>query len=141
MNVDVIVHGMSAEGVRVQGGGVRYGLFKSGLVTKFLPSVGVSAFYDRAEHAVFRADHYSVNASASWDLPIVSPFAGVGYDNTKVKIESAVLPGVAGMSATANGSRLAAGADFTPFPFLRLRGAYTLINKNSGAMGSLLFKF
>ena len=139
--VDLMAHGMSAQGLKVGGAGVRYGLFKSGLLTKFMPSVGVSAFYDKVDHDAFSADHYAFNASASWDLPIVAPFLGAGVDSTKVKVESSPVPGVTGLSKTATGSRFALGADLTPFPFMRLRGAYQLINKNPGAMAALLVKF
>ena len=37
-----------------------------------------------------------------------------------------------GLAATATGSRLAAGIDITPFPFVDLRGAYMIFHGISG---------
>lgn len=124
--VDVIVHGVSAAGVNVFGGGLRYGLYRTETLDSFLPNVSVSAFGDKVNHKYFSAAHGGFNAAATWDLPIVKPFFVAGYDVTEVKVGAAVTPGVAGMSATARGSRFSGGVEFAPVPFIRARGAYTL---------------
>ncbi len=141
MNFDVVAHGLSVQGASIFGGGVRYGLFKSGLLTKFLPSVGVSVFADKVNHAAFSATHYAANASAMWDLPVVAPFVGFGYDQTKVSVGAATFAGVTGLSETAKGTRLTAGADLTPLPFARIRAAYMLLHGVPGATISLGVKF
>lgn len=124
--VDVIVHGVSAAGVNVFGGGLRYGIYRTGLITTFLPNFSVSAFGDKVNHKFFSATHGALNATASWDLPIVKPFLLAGYDVTKVTVGSATTPGVSGLSATARGSRFSLGAELSPLPFIRARGAYTM---------------
>lgn len=142
-NIDLGVHGIGTSDFRVAAGGVRYGLFKSGLLTKFMPSLGVSAYGSVLDHDAFKANHLALNASASWDLPLVQPWFGVGYDKTKVKVE-ATAPGSAGtigMSETADGSRFCAGVDLTPFPLFRIRGAYMVANGNPGASLALMVKF
>lgn len=124
--VDVIVHGISSYGWTVYGGGVRYGLYRTGLVDTFLPNISVAAFGDRINQQYFNVTHGGFDATATWNLPLVQPFILAGADVTTLKVVSATYAGVSGVSATANGSRFSLGADITPFPFLSLRGAYTL---------------
>ncbi len=124
--IDVIVHGMSAYGASIYGGGVRYGVYKTDLVDTFLPNVSLSVFGDKVNHKYFSATHAAANAVATWNLPILKPFFLAGFDVTEVKVGAATTPGVAGTKATARGSRFSVGADVHPFPFLSLRGAYTL---------------
>lgn len=140
-NVDVVAHGMKAQGVSVMGGGLRYGIFQSSLLTKFLPSVGVSGFVDQVTHSAFKATHLGANLCAGWDLPLITPFLGVGLDSTKLTVREATVPGVLDLSDTAKGSRFTAGAEITPFPFVRLRGAYLLLHGVSGGLLSLGAQF
>jgi len=112
--IDVIVHGISAMGASIYGGGLRYGVYRTDLVDSFLPNVSVSAFGDKVNHKYFSASHGALNAAATWNLPIVKPFFLAGYDVTKVTVGSATTAGVAGMSATARGSRFSAGVRKTP---------------------------
>ncbi len=124
--IDVIVHGISAMGASIYGGGVRYGLYRTDLVDSFMPNVSVSAFGDKVNHKHFNASHGALNAAATWNLPFVKPFLVAGFDVTEVKVGAATTAGVAGAKATARGSRFSAGADVHPLPFISLRGAYTL---------------
>ena len=140
-NVDLIVHGITGGGWKAYGAGVRYGVYQTGLIDTFLPNVSVSAFGDRVNQNYFNLNHGSLNATATWNLPIVKPFLIAGLDVTSLKVGAATTPGVAGMSATATGSRFSVGADLTPFPFLNLRGAYTLRHGMPGADMSLGVKF
>lgn len=126
-NVDVIAHGISGEGATILGGGLRYGIHKSGLISP-LPDVSISVLGDKVNQTYFSATHYSLNAAVSLQLPIVHPYLGVGYDVTKVTVGSAALPAAAGASATARGSRLTAGVDLSPLPFVHVYGAYTLLH-------------
>lgn len=130
-NVDIIAHGISYAGARVFGGGIRYGIHKSGILS-VVPDVAVSAFYDRVNQTFFNATHYSVNAVSSFHLPIVHPYLGVGEDITSIRAGAATTAGVTGMSATAHGSRLTAGLDISPLPFIHAYCAYTLLHGISG---------
>ncbi|MEK7859012.1 MAG: hypothetical protein AAB320_07705 [Elusimicrobiota bacterium] len=141
LKFDLVLHGFSIDRVTLIGGGIRYGIFKSGLLTKWLPNVGVSAFGDSAEHPSFRLLHGSLNAAAGWDLPFVQPFVGAGVDSTQAKIKAAAVPGALGAKATATGTRLNAGIDVTPFPFLRLRLAAMLLHGLPGFSTGLFVKF
>jgi hypothetical protein len=124
--LDAIVHGARAYGTSVYGGGVRWGLYRTDLVDSFLPNVAVSAFGDKVIHKDFSASHGSVNAVATWNLPVVKPFFLIGGDLTKVTVGNSTTPGVAGMSDTARGTRLSAGVDLQAIPFTSVRAAYTL---------------
>ncbi|MBI5246691.1 MAG: hypothetical protein HY923_05880 [Elusimicrobia bacterium] len=124
--IDVIAHGITAHGLTIYGGGLRYGIYRTDLVDSFLPNVSISAFGDKVNHAYFSASHGSLNAAATWNLPIVKPYFLAGYDVTEVKVGAAATPGVSGVKATARGSRFSAGIDVHPLPLISLRGAYTL---------------
>ncbi len=139
--IDVIAHGIKAEGISLFGGGLRYQIFKAGLITKFLPNVGVAAFGDVMTHDAFRARHFGLNAAASWDLPLVDPYVGAGYDATTLKVNSATTVGVTGLTASAVGSRFTAGVEATPFPFLRVDAAALLLHGIPGGHFSLGAKF
>lgn len=139
-NTGVVAHGLKAGGVSVVGGGVRWSLFKPPVIGAALPTAGVSFFYDSIKHDAFSGQHYAANASVGWALPLVTPFADVGYDVTKIKVERSSI-GIGGQSAWARGARFGAGVDVTPFPLLRIRAAYQILHGIPGATLGLLFKF
>lgn len=124
--IDLIVHGITAAGVSVYGGGVRYGVYRTDLVDTFLPNISLSAFGDKVIHKHFSATHGALNAAATWNLPIVKPFFVAGFDVTEVKAGAATTAGLSGTKATARGSRFSAGVDLHPLPLISLRAAYTL---------------
>lgn len=131
LNFDLIVHGITGQGARIFGGGIRYGIHKSGILS-ILPDVAVSAFGDKINHTYFGATHYSLNAVASFNLPVVHPYAGLGWDYTKVTVGDAAIAGLVGTTATARGTRLTAGLDMNviPLPLLKVRvhAAYTVLH-------------
>lgn len=132
LKFDVIVQGVSGGGAKVYGGGLRWGVLRSGVLLR-IPDVTVSVLGNKVIHSHFSAEHLAVNASASWHLPIIHPYAGVGYDVTKVKLGASTTPGLAGSNATARGARLTGGVDLSPLPFFHLFAAYTLRHGESGA--------
>lgn len=139
--VDVIARGMKIDDASIFGAGLRYGLYRTDLIDTFLPNVSLAAFGDRINHKSFSATHGGFDAAATWNLPIVKPFVVAGFDATTLKVGAAAVPGVAGMSATALGSRFSAGAELTPFPFAALRAAYALRHGMSGFDAGLGVKF
>ena len=139
--LDVVVHGVGAYGVTVFGGGIRKSLYRTGTITTFLPNLSVSAFGDKVNAGPFSASHGAVNANAMWNLPIFKPFVEAGYDLTKVTVGSAQAPGLAGVSATASGTRLAAGLDVTPLPLFDLRLAVLELHGIAGGQLGLGFTF
>lgn len=138
---DIVAHGLKVQDAAVYGGGVRYGILKSGMFTKFMPDIGVSAFADRVNHPDFFANHFAANLGVGWDLPIVQPFAAAGMDWTKLEVRVASAQNISGQSAHVSDWRMAAGADVVPFPFMRLRLAYMMLHGVPGGEVGLLFKF
>jgi hypothetical protein len=138
---DVIVHGVGAYGVTILGGGVRKSLYRTGVVDAFLPNVSVSAFGDKVNAGPFEASHGAANATAEWNIPVIKPFIEGGYDLTKVTVGAGNKFVPSGLSATSNGTRLAAGVDFTPFPFFDLRVAALELHGIMGGQLGLGVKF
>lgn len=147
--IDLVVHGLEVNHVSIIGGGVRYGIFKSGLLTKPIPNIGVGFFGDKASHSFFKATHFGANISASWNLPIVTPFIGAGFDTTKIVVGAAANPALTAAQnaalvsahTSASGSRFTAGVDVTPFPFARIHAAYVLLHGIGGGKFGLGVQF
>lgn len=141
LKLDLVVHGVKARTLTVLGGGVRYGILKSGMLTKFMPNIGVSVFGDAVNHDDFNARHIGANLGIGWDLPIVQPYAGIGADWTRVAVETSRVAGVSGQSAWARGARWTVGADVTPFPFLKAKVALLMLHGIPGLELGLGAKF
>lgn len=96
----------------VYGGGLRWGVFTSDVPG--LPSVSLSALYDQVKRGLFDAETYSGNLVASFDIPFIHPYIGVGYDATKVNPDGSALNGKSA------GTRLEAGVNLSIIPFTYL---------------------
>lgn len=125
--VDIILHGGSSQGALAYGGGVRWGIHKTGYLS-LIPDFSLSAFGDRLNHQFFHATHLSVNAVVSMHLPILRPYAGFGLDHTTVTAGAASTPGLAGTAATAKGTRWTAGVNAVFIPFFHFYAAYNLLH-------------
>lgn len=137
---DLIAHGLTSQGAGVLGGGVRYGVHRTGMLSIF-PDVAVSAFADKVNYSAFSAVHYSINAAASFNLPVVHPYVGTGLDVTRVTVGNASTPGLAGTSATARGSRFTGGLDASFLPFAHFYLAYTLLHGLPGLDAGIGVRF
>ena len=137
--VDVSVRGVTYSGLSIIGGGARYGLLKSGTLTKFIPDVSVSAFYDAITYRYFTGTHMSVDASASFDIPVIKPFVGVGLDHTTLKIKD--VPGLNGVDGTISKPRYTVGVRFSPLPLVYVYGAYSSLHGNTGYNAGAGVKF
>ncbi|MEA3307647.1 MAG: DUF6588 family protein [Elusimicrobiota bacterium] len=139
IGVDACVRGLSVSGLSIVGGGLKYGVYKSG-IAKFIPDVSVSAFYDTVKYDYFKGNHYSFDVAASFDIPVIKPYIGFGYDKTKLETKN-IGSGLDGIEAKASGTRMSIGAKVTPFPFTYLYGAYSMLHGNTGAQMGLGIKF
>lgn len=140
VGADIAVRGMSYSSLSVIGGGLRYPLLKSGTVAKFIPDVAVAAFYDVINYTYFKGSHISCDVSASFDLPVIKPFAGIGYDRTKIEVQG-VSAALNGASATATGARYTLGLKVTPFPMTYVFGAYSVLHGAAGYQAGFGVKF
>jgi hypothetical protein len=140
--VDIVGHGIKVGKTSLYGGGVRYGLIQAGTFSPEFPSLDVALFYDGLNQVDFSGQHFGASLGGTWTLiPIVHPFANIGYDSTQVKIKQAAAANLVGMKATANGYRMAFGVELVPLPLVKLRLAYALLHNLPGATAALLLQF
>lgn len=132
-NFNVAVRGIPWQGATLIGGGIQWGLAKH-TIAKFLPDMMMSAYYDSLDHDYLKLRHFSGDLSFSFGLAAVEPFAGVGFDNTKLETKVPSIAGIpveAGSSVTTTELRYTAGLNLIPMPTMRLFGAYTLTHGDS----------
>ncbi|MBI4352174.1 MAG: hypothetical protein HY550_12125 [Elusimicrobia bacterium] len=131
IGADVMLRGTGYSGFSIIGGGLRYGLLKSGTLTKFIPDVSVSAYYDVITYDYFKGTHLSFDAAASFNIPVIKPYVGVGVDRTRLEIKnvSAALNGAAG---TISKPRYTLGVRLSPLPLLYVYGAYNVLHGQTG---------
>jgi opacity protein-like surface antigen len=123
-NIDLIGRYTSYLNSTLVGYGFRYGIFKPSIPG--LPSVSVQAIMTNLDVSAkankFKASTTGVNAVVSFDhLPIITPYAGIGFDTTEVKPDSTIST----LKGTASGTRIEAGINLTliPFTYLKLGAA------------------
>ena len=140
VGADFMLRGVSYSGFSIIGGGLRYPLLKSGTITKFIPDVSVSAYYDVINYTYFKGTHMSFDAAASFDIPVIKPYVGVGLDRTKVEVQgvSALLNGTSG---TISKPRYTVGVRLSPMPLLYVYGAYNILHGQTGYSAGAGLKF
>jgi hypothetical protein len=131
IGADVMVRGTGYSGFSIIGGGLRYPLLKSGTLTKFIPDVSVSAYYDVITYDYFKGSHMSLDAAASFDIPVIKPYVGVGVDRTKLEIKN-VSAALNGVSGSISKPRYTVGVRFSPLPLLYVYGAYNMLHGQTG---------
>lgn len=130
--LDGYIRGVSFQGLTITGGGLRYGITK-GSDKPFAPHFLAAAVAHAVTHQHFTASHVGANLIMSAGIPVVTPYAGVGFDRTRVVARASDLhPSLVGQAATTFESRFTAGVSVRPFPFIYLLGAYTLTHRQSG---------
>ena len=131
VGADVMVRATGYSGFSIIGGGLRYGLIKSGTLTKFIPDVALSAYYDVITYDYFKGSHMSFDASASFDIPVIKPYVGVGIDRTTLEIKN-VSAALNGTDATISKPRYTVGVRLSPLPLLYVYGAYNILHGQTG---------
>jgi len=141
-DLEVCVRGTGYAGNALVGGGVRYSLIRPDLA-KFIPDLSVGVFYDSFTNDSFKMRHMSGSLIASFDLPLVKPYIGVGIDNTKLetKVSAADATVLAGDSVTDTSPRVSLGVNITPFPLTYVYGGYTWLNGSNGFQTGLGVRF
>lgn len=134
LDLEATVRGIGYSGNTLIGGGLRYGLMKH-TVAKFLPDVMVGVFYDKFKNDALDLNHFSASVSASFNIPVVKPFIGIGLDSTKLTAQvpsSWGSPVAVGDSVSVTKPRLNVGVNITPFPLTYIYGGYAWLHGNSG---------
>lgn len=85
-------------GTNIYGAGLRYKVYDSDVM--FLPSVTVQGIYTMANVSSgsnkLDANNIALGAIATFPVPYVTPYIGVGWDQTKVKDKSSIHEGMTG---------------------------------------------
>lgn len=110
------------------GGGLRVSLWKS--QAPFIPDLSVTGLYDRLGHTDFHAHVYTANFVASFDIPFIHPYLGIGYDSTQLDVKGRVAPPSGSANARSghgNEYRAEAGVNLSliPFTYISLGGGLT----------------
>ena len=140
IGADVMVRATGYSGFSIIGGGLRKDVLKSGTLTKFIPDVSVAAYYDVINYDYFKGSHMSLDASASFDIPVIKPFVGVGLDRTKLEIKN-VSPLLNGASGTISKPRYTLGVRLSPMPLLYVYGAYNILHGQTAYSAGAGVKF
>jgi len=131
IGADVMARATGYSGFSIVGGGLRKSVIKSGTLTKFIPDVALSAYYDVITYDYFKGSHMSFDASASFDIPVIKPYVGVGIDRTTLEIKN-VNAALNGVDATISKPRYTIGVRLSPLPLLYVYGAYNILHGQTG---------
>ena len=138
--LNVSVRGLSVGGASIVGAGLKYGVYKSGLLI-FVPDVSVNVNYDVLSHDDFKMNHWSGGVQADFNVPIVKPFVGVGFDSTKIEVKNAAVAGLVGATDTASAMRYQIGVSISPLPLTYIYGAYNILHGETGYTVGLGIRF
>ncbi|MCK9583245.1 MAG: hypothetical protein M0Q46_06515 [Endomicrobiales bacterium] len=136
---DLIGRFVSYENSTLIGGGVRYGIIKSALPV--VPNVSVQAIYTQFEASVgvnkFKADDIGVNALASFDLPVITPYVGLGYNSINVIPDSSIT----NLTSKVNIVRIEGGINLALLPATYLQLGANSVDGRIGYVLGLGAKF
>lgn len=135
------IRGISYQGLTIAGGGLRYGLYATS-DKPWAPQVLVSGVAHSVVHADFSASHFGANLVCSAGTPFVAPYAGAGFDRTRLVVRQSTLdPLLNGRVVNTLESRFTLGLRLTPYQFTYLSLAATLAHGRPGAEAGLGVRF
>ena len=118
--IDGFIKASAFDNMAVVGGGLKYGLTQ--------PQKKVQAMIvgtgDLAAHKFFYAAHFAYGLVVSLNTPVVSPYLGLGMDNTRLTV-TANDPSLAGHSVYVAEPRYTAGVKMTFMTYGYISGGYT----------------
>jgi opacity protein-like surface antigen len=140
-NFEVVARGAGYAGVTMIGGGLRWGIIQG---KSLLPDVKIGGFYDVLDHDVLKMQHLSASISASFDWPMITPYVGIGVDQTKLETKVASVAGVTvnpGAEVTVTEPRVTVGANLNILPLIYVFGGYSWMHGASAFQGGAGIKF
>ena len=132
--LDGFIRGASYQGLTVAGGGLRYGLLKVS-DEPWKPQVLISGVAHSVTHQDFSANHYGFSLVGSLNFPLVTPYAAVGIDRTRVIVRvvgATQDPTLVGAAATTAEPRYTLGATIKPYPFTYVHAAFVVAHREPG---------
>ena len=135
------IRGISYQGLTIAGGGLRYGLYAAS-DKPWAPQVLISAVAHSVVHADFSASLAGMNLVCSAGTPVFAPYAGVGFDRTRLVVRLSTLdPTLNGRVVNTFESRFTLGMRLTPYQFTYLSLAATMAHGQAGAEAGLGIRF
>ena len=143
-NLDLLARFTSYSDATMVGVGLRYGIIKKSIPG--FPSLSAQAVYNtlnvNSGLNKLKATTMSVDCIASIDLPIITPYAGVGMDNTEVTPDSTITDVTgANLKGKASVMRLEAGINLSLVPLTYLQLGGVLVNGDINYTAGLGIKF
>ena len=133
LGLGVAARGTQYNGFKSLGGGLKW----HGSLA--LIHLSAAAFYDRSGTDYYDADHYSASASASVNVLFFTPYVGVGYDYSSLKVKD--MGAASGQKSDDGTVRYTAGVNFHPLPLVYVYGAYTYTKYSQGFQGGVGLNF
>jgi len=135
------IRGISFQGLTIAGGGLRYGIYARS-DKPWAPQVLVSGVAHSVVHSDFSASHAGLNLVASAGTPKYAPYAGAGFDRTRLVVRHSNLdPALNGRVVNTLESRFTLGVRLTPYQFTYLSLAATMAHGQPGAEAGLGVRF
>ena len=106
--IDGFVRAGAYEGISVAGGGLRYGLWNVS-DEKYKINAALVGMADMAAQRYFYAVHFSASVICSVNVPLLSPFFGVGYDFTRLQAQTVADDALNGKNVRVQEPRYTAG--------------------------------
>ena len=142
-NLDLLVRYASVSGyasisdASLTGYGLRYGIIRNSM--PFLPNLSVQGISNTvsitAGESKIAATSMDVSALASFNIPIVDPYVGLGYYSSTVTPDAAIATPQPGMKGTGTGMRIEAGLNMGLIPLTYLQLGMVYVN---GGVGGVL---
>jgi hypothetical protein len=127
LRLDAFVRGFSHKGLTVSGGGLRWGITKinDAPYAFQLMLVGVG---HAMVHESFSATHLGLGFAASWKIPRIMPYVGIGIDRTRLTIKQAPTPELIGKTVTVTEPRYTIGINMKLARFFYTSIAFSLLH-------------
>ena len=137
--IDGFVRGGAYEGMAVAGGGLRYGLWNVS-DEKYRINAMLVVMGNMATQRYFSAVHFNSSVVCSLNVPVVSPYAGAGFDLTRLEAQAVGDPALSGKSVSVSEPRYTAGLR-AKFKMGYLAGGYTYTHDRGLVNASAGFRF
>ncbi|OIO02440.1 MAG: hypothetical protein COX65_08475 [Elusimicrobia bacterium CG_4_10_14_0_2_um_filter_56_8] len=107
--IDGFIRGGAFEGISVAGGGLRYGLWNVS-DEKYKVNAMLVGMANMAAHRYFYAIHFNTGVVCSFNIPVLAPYLGFGYDFTRFEPMTLNDAPLAGKKVYVSASQFTAGA-------------------------------
>lgn len=142
-SMDLLLRFASAYNANLAGGGLRYGILRNAM--PFLPNISgqftFSSLTFDSKAAKFKATGTDVAFLASFNIPVIDPYIGVGFYSASVEPDATINTPQPGMKGSASGMRAEAGVNISLIPLTYLQIGGAMANGDIGGTVGLGMRF